>query len=620
MTKSSGVWSVLGSLVTMGGLTACGPIDRPTETSTPTSPTPFGVSSQPLFEGKTVRASSKVAPLAGGTLLVTKDGHAVAADPDRDLVHIVDLKTQKVVSVPLQENDEPGRVVEGPDGTAYVVARRGGVLLAVDTAQGTATRIPVCSAPRGVAFDSLQSKVYVACRSGVLATIDPKTQQVVSRKNVDSDLRDVLIAGDNLVISRFKSAEMLLVSRDGEVLRRTAPVRASGGLPSTPSVAYRALAVPGGGVLVGHVNSSNTTLPSGAGAYYGASCGGSVADLAVSAVDTSSGSGSAATATPMTTTGSNIFGGAAGPVDMALSPDGARVAVLATGNSWQPTGGGASVNLWISGASALSAGSAGSTCGGFSGNGQVSSATVGGEPVAVAFDSEGHWLVQSREPAELRFEDGQRLTLATDSRFDTGFAMFHMNTGGAIACTSCHPEAGEDGHTWQFSVGPRRSQTLEGGATQRAPFHWTGDLATFDDLVDEVMLKRMSLAATVNKDQRSALAAWLDSVPKAATADDLDASAVERGRAIFNRADTACGSCHSGPEYTDNKLHDVGTGAQFITPTLIDVNVRAPLFHDGCAEALEGRFGPCGGGDRHGVTSKLSKADESDLLAFMRSL
>ena len=57
-----------------------------------------------------------------------------------------------------------------------------------------------------------------------------------------------------------------------------------------------------------------------------------------------------------------------------------------------------------------------------------------------------------------------------------------------------------------------------------------------------------------------------------------------------------------------------------ITPSLVDVNMRAPLFHDGCAVSLEGRFGPCGGGDRHGVTSGLTRADQADLLSFMRSL
>jgi cytochrome c peroxidase len=242
--------------------------------------------------------------------------------------------------------------------------------------------------------------------------------------------------------------------------------------------------------------------------------------------------------------------------------------------------------------------------------------------VAVAFEANGQWVVQSRRPAQLQFQDNRIISLAADSRFDTGFAMFHMNAGGSIACTSCHPEAGEDGHTWNFSVGPRRSQTLEGGASARSPFHWTGDLATFDDLVDEVMLKRMSLNATVDAKQRAALSDWLDSVPKVATADDLDADAVARGSALFQDKDLACATCHIGPDYTDNLAHDVGTanGTKLITPSLVDVNMRAPLLHDGCALTLEGRFGPCGGGDAHGKTSKLTPADQADLVAFMQSL
>jgi hypothetical protein len=620
MTKYSGLCSVWGGLVALGALGGCS--DPGGAWTPPPSPTPgTGTSSnglRTLFQGKTQRASNKVAPVAGGTLLITKDGHAVASDPDRDLVHVVDLAKQTVVSVPIATDDEPGRVVEGAAGTVYVAARRGGVVLAVDTAQGKARRLPVCSAPRGLAYDATLSRLYVACRSGVLAVVDTETDTILARHRLDPDLRDVLLSGDNLVVTRFKSAELLVVSRDGKVLRRSRPgARSASAASATPAVAYRALGLPGGGVLVGHVESSNVTLPSGAGAYYGAFCGGSVADLGVSAMDPYSGVDHAT----LTALSSNTLGGATGPLDLALTPDGARVAMLATGNAWTANAGPRLPNMWIASTSVVKGGTFQAPCGGGSGNDTGgSTVTAAGEPVAVAFDSGGRWVVQSREPAQLQLEQGAIISLAADSRFDTGFAMFHMNTGGGIACTSCHPEAGEDGHTWNFSVGPRRSQTLEGGASGRAPFHWSGDLVTFDNLVDEVMIKRMSLPANVDLHQRAALKDWLDSVPKAATADDLDSGAVERGRVLFEDSELACATCHSGVDFTDNQPHDVGTGAAFITPSLVDVNIRAPLFHDGCAATLEGRFGPCGGGDAHGKTSKLTRADEADLVAFMQSL
>jgi len=290
MTKYSGVCSVLGGLVALGALAGC---SDPSESWTPeTSPTPGTTTSsnglRTLFDGKTQRAAGKVAPVAGGTLLITKDGHAVASDPDRDLVHLVDLAKQTVVSVPIEADDEPGRVVEGPPGTVYVAARRGGVVLAVDTAQGSARRLPVCSAPRGLAYDATLSRLYVACRSGVLAVL----------------------------VTRFKSAELLVVSRDGNVLRRSPPgARSSNGASVTPAVAYRALGLPGGGVLVGHVESSNVTLPSGVGAYYGAFCGGSVADIGVSAMDPYSGIDHAT----LTALSTNTLGGATGPLESAVN-------------------------------------------------------------------------------------------------------------------------------------------------------------------------------------------------------------------------------------------------------------------------------------------------------------
>jgi mono/diheme cytochrome c family protein len=240
--------------------------------------------------------------------------------------------------------------------------------------------------------------------------------------------------------------------------------------------------------------------------------------------------------------------------------------------------------------------------------------------VAVAFDDGNNWIVQSRQPAQLELQNKTIIPLAGDDRSDTGMQMFHMNTGGGISCQSCHPEAGEDGHTWNFTVGPRRSQDLHGGASNRAPFHWSGDLVDFDHLFEEVMMKRMSLTADVSAEQRTALRDWIDSVPAELTADDLDAESVERGRVLFANDEVACAKCHGGADYTDNLAHDVNTGGLFVTPSLVGVSSRAPLFHDGCAVTLTGRFGPCGGGDLHGVTSKLTATERDDLVAFMRSL
>ena len=54
-------------------------------------------------------------PISGGTLHVTSNGLAVAADSDRDMVFLVDLNTKKITKIALEDGDEPGRIIE--DGT-----------------------------------------------------------------------------------------------------------------------------------------------------------------------------------------------------------------------------------------------------------------------------------------------------------------------------------------------------------------------------------------------------------------------------------------------------------------------------------------------------------------------
>ncbi len=99
-------------------------------------------------------------------------------------------------------------------------------------------------------------------------------------------------------------------------------------------------------------------------------------------------------------------------------------------------------------------------------------------------------IVQTREPAALHFlEDavGSRrhvLTLGGESMFDTGHEIFHRNTGGGIACVSCHVEGGEDGRVWRFEdIGDRRTQSLSVGLEGTAPFHWDGDMLDLGTLV-----------------------------------------------------------------------------------------------------------------------------------------
>ena len=231
------------------------------------------------------------------------------------------------------------------------------------------------------------------------------------------------------------------------------------------------------------------------------------------------------------------------------------------------------------------------------------SVTVKGQPVAVAFNA-GSYIVQSREPATLEFQDGTSVALSSESHEDTGHFMFHMDSGIGISCSSCHPEGGEDGHVWHFPSGLRRTLPLEGGVLERAPFHWDGNDYDYSEIFSK---------------QVAALGAFLEEIPLQPPADGLDTAAATRGEALFRRDDVGCATCHTGAQYTNNELSDVGTGGRFVTPSLLGVGLRTPIFHDGCAKSVAERFGPCGG-TAHGKPSLLSAAEQADLIVFLRSL
>ncbi len=589
---------------------------------------------QGLLSGKADHAKS-AAPVIGGTLLVTHDGQTiVVSDPERDSVFLVNATSHEVRPVALQAGDEPGRIAEGPSGTLYVALRRAGALVAIDSASGAVSqRVSVCSSPRGIAYDAKSASVHVACRSGRLQTLAAADLSLKRSLQLDTDLRDVIVRDHDLVLTRFLNAELLVVGDDGGVSKRANPVPEPGCGEAT--VAFRALATPSGQIALAHQVSSIDVVQESSGGY-GFSCGGALVSRFISTVDVDTpsqestvffpNSGQSGTAPASTMTFHSMPLPATGPLDIAFNAQGTLVAAIALNESLvNTTNGGAPVstssqtnfnhpdaNLWIQPWDGVSAPS-------FADESTGRLFTIKGQPVAVAFDAAGKYVVQSREPATLEFEDGSSVSLSKESHADTGHTLFHMDSGIGISCSSCHPEGGEDGHVWRFPEGLRRTLPLEGGVMERAPFHWDGTLGDMKALVSEVMVQRMAIPAQPNDAQVKVLGSFLDQLPALPAAEGLDAAAVTRGEALFRRADVACASCHSGPQYTNNQLADVGTGGSFVTPSLLGVGLRNALFHDGCAATVNQRFGACGG-TAHGKPELLSDPEKADLIAFLRSL
>ncbi|WP_437599827.1 cytochrome-c peroxidase [Sorangium sp. So ce590] len=547
--------------------------------------------------------------ISGGTLLIARDGRtAVAADADRDRVWIVDLDGGEVAAVALERGDEPGRLVEDASGQVHVALRRAGAVATVDIeARSVVARREVCRAPRGVAFDASLDAIHVACAGGELVTLPASGGPAIRKLRPAADLRDVVVDGDRLLVSRFKSAETLVVGPDGEVLsRRALPAFRSTGFRSSdyaPSVAWRMTPRPGGGAMMVHQRamSSQVTLAPG-GYYQAADCDGNIVHGTISRIDPADAPDSPATAPPAA-----AIPGVSLPVDIAVAPDGARLAVVGAGNNVVVT----------TTVGDMTNSSATANC-----NPEVTSQPLSGQPIAVAFDGRGAVVVQLREPAALEVLGGRTIALPGESVRDTGHEMFHRPPNGfsAVACASCHPEGHEDGQTWNFDpVGLRRTQAMGGGILQTAPLHWSGDMQDLAGLMGEVFVSRMG-GPKPGARRLDLMARYIDSLPAFPASPPEDEAAVSRGAALFHDKKVACADCHSGPMLTNNRNEDVGTGELLQVPSLIGISGRAPFMHDGCAATLHDRFDPACGGDDHGDVSGLTPAQVDDLVAYLESL
>lgn len=522
------------------------------------------------------------------------DGTVVAADSDRDRVWLLGPLETTARQVGLKVGDEPGRVIEGPLGRAFVALRGSGEVAEINssTAQLVA-RHAACGAPRGMGWSEGKRVLTVACANGSLARLSfgltggslvPGPRLV---QHPHADLRDVVQRADDVLVSSFRDAKVFEVADDGtatEVAFAEDPLvsdDAGGGPPVSKQVAWRMVATSNGARLV---YQEEALFPLERAGCLGASYGSGPVQPVRTRV--------------ASVTGPAVYSFAnfqAVSVDLAVAPSGNFAVVSAANNTvTRVTAPNIAVETYQR-----------------------------GEPTAVAYRGE-ELVIFSREPAELQFVSpaaGAQLravALPGASVASTAHQLFHRATAAGIACASCHPEGQDDGHTWSLPEGLRRTNSLRGGLKTSAPFHWQGDRRDIDAVLDDVMVRRMggempSLAGS------AALLDWMDAMPALPSPDDLDPAAVARGKVLFESSATGCLTCHAGALGTNNTNASVGTGEAFQVPRLIGLSSRAPYFHDGSVKTLDERFDPKGGGELHGHTAALSAAQRGDLVEYLRS-
>ncbi|MEW5849357.1 MAG: cytochrome-c peroxidase [Myxococcota bacterium] len=575
--------------------------------------------------GETVTQAVPPPPISGGTLLVLQSGNtAVASDPDRDRVYIVDLNPPTLrTTVELQAGDEPGRLVEDNAGRVHVALRRGGAVVTINVSTGELVeRRDVCGAPRGLAHDATRNMIFVACATGELVALPSGGGPAQWTRLLELDLRDVVVDGGGLLVSVFRTADVLAVNADTGVLEErielpevdpqagaTSGSSSSAGGPGrtrTPSVAWRMIPAPTmNGAFVLHQLSVTVTVdPAPSGYEAGNEECRDPRGVVASAVALVQRGVAPQPSVP-------LKGGAQGvmlAVDLSLSPDGTQLAVGGPGNALMEHG------VQVKQAP-LEQFLDQTRCGAAPGMDEHP-----GQVIAIAYAPSGNLVVQTREPAAL-LVGGTTVTLADDSRKDTGHAIFHSNSRGGISCASCHPEGRDDTRAWSFSgLGPRRTQSLLGGMMSTAPFHWDGDMTDLTHLVSEVFVGRMNGASLVPA-QIMALGAWLNQLPSLPPPSGIDQAAAERGALLFADPVRDCLDCHEGTQFTDNSSKNVGTGGWFQVPSLNGVAYRTPLMHSGCAPTLTDRFtlSYCAG-DQHGSVAGLSESEIADLVEYLKTL
>ena len=224
----------------------------------------------------------------------------------------------------------------------------------------------------------------------------------------------------------------------------------------------------------------------------------------------------------------------------------------------------------------------------------------------------------ARETLAPRVLNGKRIFYnAADTR---------MSRDGYTSCASCHLDGGSDQMVWdftQFGEGLRNTIDLTGRrGGNGGHVHWT---ANFDEIQDfehdirdgfggagflpdselEVGTRARPLGdrkagISTELDDLAAYVASLANFPDSPhrRADGALTAAGRAGRAIFERR--GCASCHAGPDFTDDRTHDVGTlmpssglgggrsldGVGPNTPTLKGLWLGAPYLHHGGAATL----------------------------------
>ena len=102
--------------------------------------------------------------------------------------------------------------------------RGGAAVVSIDVEDGAVLeRRSVCAYPRGVAYDPGVDSIHVACADGYLVTLPAAGGEPTRGVELERDLRDVIVENGRIWVSSFRSAEVLRLDENAEVVERLRP-------------------------------------------------------------------------------------------------------------------------------------------------------------------------------------------------------------------------------------------------------------------------------------------------------------------------------------------------------------------------------------------------------------
>jgi mono/diheme cytochrome c family protein len=256
---------------------------------------------------------------------------------------------------------------------------------------------------------------------------------------------------------------------------------------------------------------------------------------------------------------------------------------------------------------------------------------ISGEKVFVsAYFSPFLDVVETSEgdPASSSVVLGKEPLMGPERRGALNFADANLCFQQWQSCVSCHPDGRSDALNWDLlndGVGNPKNTKSMLYAHQTPPAMITG---IRDNAAVAVRAGIRHILFAVRPETDAAdIDTYLDAldpVPSPYLVEDRLSADARKGRSIFKKA--GCGSCHSGPYFTDGKKHSVGTGTDrhagtsFDTPSLIEVWRTAPYLYDGRAKTIKEVLTVHNRSQEHGATAELSQKEINQLEAYVLCL